>query len=105
MCTFKCCGIFCSGLSVFCGIALLITGIFLWFETQSIYLPIEEGKHEPDYHSAAVNCFVGVAIYAVLLAISIACICYGRFKDKRQSALATQNRPLRPPQLPQSDAQ
>lgn len=90
MCSFMCCGIFCSGLAVFCGIVLLVTGIFLWFETQSIFLP-----HDVTHHDAAINCFVGVAIYAVILALSIGCICWGRFKAKRTAANAPlTSRPL-----------
>jgi len=95
MCTLKCCGFFCSGLSIFCGLALLITGIFLWFETHSIHVPIAEGKDSPDYHHAALNCFVGVGIYAALLAISIVCICVGRYRAKKEEASRPlNNRPL-----------
>jgi heme/copper-type cytochrome/quinol oxidase subunit 2 len=83
---------------VFCGLALLIAGIFLWFETRSIHLPTPAGQDHPDYHHAALNCFIGVGIYAALLAVSIVCICVGRYKAKKEEA----NRPLnnRPLTLP-----
>eukprot|EP00461_Guttulinopsis_vulgaris_P002668 UN02669 len=89
MCTFKCCGTFCAGLSIFCGLALLLTGIFLSMKSPSFHIPANEAG-EIEWDRASNNCFVGAGIYGVTLILSILCIFGDKFRRGNETNVSSE---------------
>eukprot|EP00752_Nemacystus_decipiens_P016194 g14481.t1 len=82
--SFKCCGQCCGLLSVF-GIFFLFS-VGSMFDTQPLFTDVEVWQEHHD-HDAAVNCYIGGAIYLFTLAASIGCFMYDKKRSTRRPVI------------------